>query len=59
MLVFFIFLDFDGNGVIDFFEFFVLMIKNLEDCDFEDILLELFKVFDRDGSGFIGVFEFD
>lgn len=35
------------------------MTKNLEDCDPEDILLESFKVFDRDGSGFIGVSELD
>ena len=53
------FLDADGNGAIDFPEFLVLMTKNLEDCDPEDILLESFKVFDRDGSGFIGVTELD
>lgn len=35
------------------------MLKNLDDCDFEDILCEFFKVFDWDGSGFIGVVEFD
>ena len=35
------------------------MTKNLEDCDPEDILQESFKVFDRDGSGFIGVSELD
>ena len=53
------FLDSDGNGAIDFPEFLTLMTKNLEDCDPEDILLESFKVFDRDGSGFIGVSELD
>ena len=55
----FLFLDSDGNGAIDFPEFLTLMTKNLEDCDAEDILLESFKVFDRDGSGFIGVSELD
>lgn len=52
-------IDSDGNGAIDFPEFLTLMTKNLEDCDPEDILLESFKVFDRDGSGFIGVSELD
>lgn len=52
-------IDSDGNGAIDFPEFLALMTKNLEDCDPEDILLESFKVFDRDGSGFIGVSELD
>ena len=35
------------------------MSKNLDDRDPEDILRESFKVFDRDGSGFIGVAELD
>lgn len=52
-------IDSDGNGAIDFPEFLSLMTKNLEDCDPEDILLESFKVFDRDNSGFIGVSELD
>ena len=56
---FFPFSDSDGNGAIDFPEFLSLMTKNLEDCDPEDILLESFKVFDRDNSGFIGVSELD
>lgn len=53
------YLDADGNGAIDFPEFLALMSKNLDDCDPEDILRESFKVFDRDGSGFIGVAELD
>lgn len=52
-------IDSDGNGAIDFPEFLSLMTKNIEDCDPEDILLESFKVFDRDNSGFIGVSELD
>lgn len=52
-------IDADGNGAIDFPEFLALMSKNLDDCDPEDILKESFKVFDRDGSGFIGVSELD
>ena len=55
----FVLTDADGNGAIDFPEFLALMSKNLDDCDPEDILLESFKVFDRDGSGFIGVSELD
>lgn len=57
--LFFPFSDSDGNGAIDFPEFLSLMTKNIEDCDPEDILLESFKVFDRDNSGFIGVSELD
>ncbi len=45
--------DKDGNGV-DFSEFVLMMGKQVaEDGGEESILAEAFKVFDRDGSGYI------
>ena len=43
--------DTDGNGIIGFFEFCTLMIKMMRNSDIEDELMEIFKVFDRDGNG--------
>ena len=43
--------DADGNGTIDFPEFSSLMARKMKDT--EEELVEAFKVFDRDGSGFI------
>lgn len=43
--------DYDGNGVIDFYEFNMLMEKKLKDTDVEEELMEAFNVFDRDGDG--------
>ena len=45
--------DADGNGTIDFPEFLSLMARKMKDTDTEEELLEAFKVFDRDGNGFI------
>ncbi|XP_069114951.1 calmodulin-like [Argopecten irradians] len=49
--------DADGNGAIDFPEFLTMLARKMKDGDNEDELRETFKVFDRDGSGFIGVVE--
>ena len=35
------------------------MTKNLQDTDPEDLIMESFKVFDRDNSGFIGTSELE
>jgi calmodulin len=43
--------DEDGNGKIDFNEFYSLMQKRMKDTDIEEELMEAFKVFDRDGDG--------
>ena len=43
--------DTDQNGTIDFDEFLVMMARCM-DSD-SDIIKEAFKVFDRDGNGFI------
>merc|ERR1719330_1512240 len=49
--------DADGNGTIDFPEFLSLMARKMKDTDTEEELIEAFKVFDRDGNGFISVAE--
>ena len=49
-------IDQDGNGCISFNEFLYLMTKNVhEDGDIEEEIREAFRVFDRDGHGFITV----
>merc|ERR1712226_1151361 len=45
--------DADGSGTIDFPEFLSLQARKMKDTDTEEELIEAFKVFDRDGSGFI------
>ena len=49
--------DVDGNGTIDFPEFLSLMARKMKDVDSEEELREAFKVFDRDGNGFISAAE--
>merc|ERR1712048_496407 len=49
--------DADGNGTIDFPEFLSLQARKMRDTDTEEELIEAFKVFDRDGSGFINASE--
>merc|ERR1712071_695493 len=51
------FFDADGNGTIDFPEFLSLMSRKMKDTDTEEELVEAFKVFDRDGNGFISAAE--
>lgn len=45
------------NGKIDFPEFLTLMARKLKDEDSEEEILEAFRVFDRDGNGFISTAE--
>lgn len=49
--------DADGNGTIDFPEFLTLMARKMKDTDSEEEILEAFKVFDKDGNGFISAAE--
>ena len=51
--------DADGNGTVDFPEFLTLMSREMCDIDSEDEIniREAFKVFDRDGNGYIGAAE--
>eukprot|EP00915_Cephaloidophora_sp_WS-2016_P002573 GHVH01003451.1.p1 GENE.GHVH01003451.1~~GHVH01003451.1.p1 ORF type:complete len:151 (+),score=41.97 GHVH01003451.1:86-538(+) len=49
--------DVDGSGCMDFSEFLSLMARKMKDTDSEDELREAFKVFDREGNGFISAAE--
>lgn len=49
--------DCDGNGLIDFDEFVNLMQNKLSNEDKEQELVEAFKVFDKNGDGFISLQE--
>ena len=49
--------DFDGNGTIEFTEFLLMMARKMNSNDGEDELKEAFKVFDKDGDGFININE--
>ena len=48
---------FSGNGTIDFPEFLTMMARKMKDTDSEEEILEAFKVFDKDGNGFISAAE--
>jgi len=45
--------DADGNGTIDFPEFLTMMAHKARDTDTEEENREAFKVYDRNGDGFI------
>jgi calmodulin len=47
----------DGSGTIDFTEFLTMMARKMKDTDSEEEILEAFKVFDKDGNGFISAAE--
>ena len=49
--------DADGNGTIDFPEFLTLMVRKMKDTDSEEAIEEAFKVFDKDGNGFVSAAE--
>ena len=48
-------IDQDGNGCITFDEFVWLMTTDVHDGDIEEEIREAFRVFDREGHGFITV----
>ena len=53
----FFFLKKTGNGTIDFPEFLTMMARKMKDTDTEEELKEAFRVFDKDGNGFISAAE--
>lgn len=42
-----------GNGTIEFDEFLQMMVKKMKDSDSEQEIKEAFRVFDKDGNGYI------
>ncbi|XP_066038744.1 calmodulin-like protein 3 [Chamaea fasciata] len=49
--------DADGSGTIDFPEFLSLMARKMRDTDGEEEIREAFRVFDKDGNGYISAAE--
>merc|ERR1719187_1110890 len=49
-------LDIDGNSTVDFSEFLYIIMYHMQDSEAE--IKEAFKVFDKDGSGWISAAEF-
>jgi len=45
--------DTNRNGKIDFSEFLSMMSKKMKNMDSDDTLKDAFRVFDKDGNGFI------
>ncbi len=50
--------DEDGSGAIDFGEFLVMMANKMKESNGEEELKQAFRVFDRDGNGYISSAEF-
>ena len=48
---------FTGNGTIDFPEFLTMMARKMKDTDSEEEIKEAFRVFDKDGNGYISAAE--
>ena len=48
---------FEGNGTIDFPEFLTMMARKMKETDSEEEIREAFRVFDKDGNGFISAAE--
>src|SRR6202044_1115860 len=46
-----------GNGTIDLPEFLMMMARKMKDTDSEEEIREAFRVFDKDGNGFISAAE--
>jgi calmodulin len=46
-------IDTQGNGTIEFPEFLTMMARKMQDTDSEEEIKEAFKVFDKDGTGYI------
>ncbi|KAJ8297594.1 hypothetical protein KUTeg_024999 [Tegillarca granosa] len=49
--------DIEGNGTVAFEDFLPLICKKMKDVDTIDDLLEAYKVFDKEGNGFISASE--
>ncbi|ORX50548.1 EF-hand [Hesseltinella vesiculosa] len=49
--------DSDGSGTIDLSEFLTMIARKMRDTDSQEEIQEAFKVFDKDGNGFISAAE--
>lgn len=49
--------DVDNNGEIDFEEFCGLMVKKMKESEPEEELVEVFKIFDKDGNGKVDMYD--
>ena len=49
--------DADGSGTIDFPEFLTMVARKMKEAHREDEIREAFRVFDKDGNGFISAAE--
>jgi calmodulin len=49
--------DTHGKGTVDFPEFLTLMARKMKDTDSEEEVKEAFRVFDKEGNGFISAAE--
>ncbi|XP_064638085.1 calmodulin-A-like [Lineus longissimus] len=49
--------DKSGSGTIDFPEFLTMVARKIKDCDSEEEVKQAFRVFDKDGNGFISAVE--
>ena len=49
--------DVDGNGSIEFEEFLAMMAKKIQENESSNDIREAFRVFDRDGDGYISAEE--
>ena len=49
--------DTDGNGTIELSEFLLMMLDKTQKTDMEEEIREAFRVFDKDGNGFISAAE--
>ncbi|XP_036920547.1 calmodulin-alpha-like [Sturnira hondurensis] len=47
----------DGNDTIDFPEFLTMIARKMKDTDSEEEIREAFRVFDKDGNGYISAAE--
>ena len=57
LILFLILLYHTGNGTIDYSEFLTMMSRKMTECDHDEEIREAFRVFDKDGNGFISAAE--